>query len=148
MNILKCSVNDVPLLATMNKQLIEDEQSTNAMNLAELEKRMEGFLSTEYNAYFFEDDKSEAAEKIVGYALVKHTASPLYLRQFYIRRECRRNHFGSEAFKLLLDYLKVDSIDIDVLPWNERGMAFWKSMGFVETCISMRYGGKNAKKRS
>ena len=148
MEIVKCSAKDISLLTTMNKQLIEDEQSTNTMKLEELEKRMEGFLSTEYNAYFFEDEKSVSSDKIVGYALVKHTVSPLYLRQFYIRRECRRNHFGSEAFKLLLDYLKVDSIDIDVLPWNERGMAFWKSMGFAETCISMRYGENHAKKRS
>ena len=143
MQIVRCSTNDIPLLAAMNKCLIEDEQSTNQMNLAELEKRMEGFLSTEYTAYFFVDDKSESSDKIVGYALVRNTASPLYLRQFYIKRECRRKHFGSQVFKLLMDYLKTETIDIDVLPWNERGMAFWKSIGFTETCVSMRYSSSH-----
>ena len=142
MQIIKCSRQDVPLLAAMNKCLIEDEQSSNPMTIKELEKRMEDFLSDEYSAYFFLDDKSESSDKTIGYALVKHTASPLYLRQFYINREYRRKHLGSEAFKLLLDYLETDKIDIDVLPWNEKGMAFWKSMGFTETCISMRYQGR------
>ena len=140
MEIIKCSAKDVPLLAAMNRQLIEDEQSANAMNLEQLEKRMEGFLSSEYSAYFFEDGQTESSDKIVGYALVRNTAAPLYLRQFYIKSECRRKHLGSLAFKFLLEHLKTDTIDIDVLPWNERGMSFWKRMGFAETCISMRYG--------
>ena len=143
MQIVKCSLNDIPLLAAMNKCLIEDEQNSNAMNLEELKERMKDFLSTEYSAYFFADDTPEASDKVIGYALVRNTASPLYLRQFYIKRECRRKHLGSEAFKLLLDYLKVDIIDIDVLPWNKTGMAFWKSLGFAEICVSMRYGVKN-----
>ena len=142
MQIIKCSEKDIPLLACMNKQLIEDEKSSNAMNLIQLEKRMQTFLSSEYKAYFFTEENLEEEDKIVGYALVRHTSSPLYLRQFYIKREHRRKHFGSQAFNLLLDYLKADAIDIDVLPWNERGMNFWKSMGFAETCISMRYGRK------
>ena len=40
MQILKCLIQDVPLLAEMNKCLIEDEQSSNKMNLQKLEKRM------------------------------------------------------------------------------------------------------------
>ena len=43
------------------------------------------------------------------------------------------------AFRELMAYLKLDTVDIDVLPWNERGMSFWKSCGFAETCVSMRY---------
>lgn len=139
MQIVKCSIQDVPLLAEMNKCLIEDEQSSNKMNLQELEKRMEGFLSEEYDAYYFVEENSQKTEAIIGYALVRHTSSPLYLRQFFIKREFRRKHLGRKAFRLLLDYLKTDKIDIDVLPWNERGMAFWKSLGFIETCVSMRY---------
>lgn len=147
MQIVKCSTKDITLLAAMNKCLIEDEQSSNTMNLKELEKRMSVFLSGEYDAYFFADDTLEASDKIFGYALVRNTASPLYLRQFYIKKEYRRKHLGSEAFKLLLDYLKADTIDIDVLPWNKSGMAFWKSMGFAEICVSMRYGEKTKIKK-
>ena len=135
MILKKCTTDDLPRLAAMNKRLIEDEKSSNPMTLKELEDRMEGFITGEYNAFFFEEEG-----QIVGYALVRHTSDPLYLRQFYIEREQRRRHYGKQAFKLLMDHLDTDVIDIDVLPWNEAGLCFWKSLGFTETCISMRLG--------
>ena len=140
MQIQKCTLENVPLLAQMNKRLIEDEKSTNSMTVAELEERMHGFLGTEYSAYFFIEESC-----VVGYALVKDTEKPLYLRQFFIEREFRRKHLGRQVFQLLIDYLRADTINIDVLPWNERGLHFWQSCGFAETCISMQYKGKAEK---
>ena len=134
MQIRECNNQDVPQLAVMNKHLIEDEKSNNPMSIEELEQRMQGFLSSDYKAYLFVEDES-----VLGYALVRHTSTPRYLRQFYIKREFRRQHYGKTAFELLMKYIQADTIDIDVLPWNERGRLFWKSCGFEETCISMRY---------
>lgn len=37
MDIVKCELKDVPVLARLNKQLIEDEKSDNPMNIRELE---------------------------------------------------------------------------------------------------------------
>ena len=140
MQIRKCTLEDVSLLTKMNKHLIEDEKSTNPMTMDELEERMKGFLSGDYSAYFFMQD-----DTAVGYALVKDTEKPLYLRQFFIERDYRRRHLGREAFHLLMDYLQTDTINIDVLPWNEPGLRFWKSCGFAETCISMQYKGETEK---
>ncbi len=136
MQIIPCTPHDVPQLAAMNKRLIEDEKSDNPMDLAQLEDRMRGFLSGEYAAFFFRD-----AGEVVGYALVRRTASPLYLRQFYIDRAFRRRHYGREAFFALMDHLRAETIDVDVLPWNRAGMLFWQSLGFEEICVSMRYKG-------
>ena len=136
MQIIKCTEQDIPKLAEMNKQLIEDEKSTNPMNVTELENRMREFLSGEYEAYFFLNEND-----IAGYALVKTNCSPLYLRQFFIERKFRRMHLGSEAFRLLLEYLDTDSMDIEVLPWNEEGMKFWEKLGFKEISRYMRYSG-------
>jgi len=133
MRIIKCSQDDIPQLAVFNKQLIEDEKSDNPMSVKELESRMDVFLKTEYDAYFFEVDKA-----IVGYALVKNSCTPLYLRQFFIGREYRKNHCGTEAFHALLEYLNVDSIDIEVLSGNEPGNRFWESLGFKEVSRYMR----------
>ena len=133
MRIIKCSQDDIPQLAVFNKQLIEDEKSDNPMSVKGLESRMDGFLKTEYDAYFFEVDKA-----IVGYALVKNSCTPLYLRQFFIGREYRKNHCGTEAFHALLEYLNVDSIDIEVLSGNEPGNRFWESLGFKEVSRYMR----------
>ena len=132
--ILKCSTDDIPILAAMNKRLIEDEGSTNPMNPEELAGRMRGFISGEYNAYFFTVDETP-----VGYALVRHTSSPLYLRQFYIDRQYRRKHYGKQAFYLLMETLQVNEIDVDVLMNNEPGRRFWSSLGFEENYVSMRY---------
>lgn len=104
------------------------------MSISELENRMNIFLNTEYNAYFFIDNS-----QIIGYALLKITVEPVYLRQFLIDREYRGQHYGKQAFQMLMQHLELDKIDIEVLPWNQIGCSFWKSCGFKETCISMRY---------
>ena len=82
MLIKECTNQDVPQLALMNKHLIEDEKSSNPMSVAELESRMSDFINDDYNAYFFIED-----ETILGYALIRHTSTPPYLRQFYIERD-------------------------------------------------------------
>ena len=134
MDIIKCGMGDIPRLAIMNKMLIEDEQSDNPMNVEELQDRMTGFLSGDYSAYFFSEQ-----DEIIGYALIRHTSDPVYLRQFYIDRPYRRQHKGRQAFRELMACLNLNTIDVDVLPWNKRGLSFWKSCGFTETCVSMRY---------
>lgn len=45
----------------------------------------------------------------------------------------------AQAFHMLLEYLGIKEIELDVLPWNKRGLAFWKQCGFSETCIAMKY---------
>ena len=82
MQITRCSSRDIHELAVLNKRLIEDEKSDNPMGIPELEERMNTFLSGDYDAYFFAE-----AGKTIGYALVRRTSSPLYLRQFFIDRD-------------------------------------------------------------
>ena len=132
-SVRKCSSYDLTLLAEYNKRLIEDEKSDNPMDPAQLRVRMKRFLETDYAAYLFESDGIA-----IGYALVKTTSSPLYLRQFYIDRPYRRQHFGLQAFRLLLETLNTDSIDVEVLVWNTPALAFWKKMGFEERSLYMR----------
>lgn len=86
----KCYAKDAGTLALLNKQLIEDEKSDNAMNISELEGRMKEFLETDYSAYFFIEDN-----QIIGYALVRNTSRPVYLRQFLIDRKYRKHHYGT-----------------------------------------------------
>ncbi|MFM9329342.1 GNAT family N-acetyltransferase [Paenibacillus mesotrionivorans] len=124
---------DLELLAALNKQLIEDEQHDNKMNLDELKDRMKTFLRTDYKAYFFKE-----REEIKGYALVNHNRQPIYLRQFFICRDSRRGGYGKLAFQKLKELLNTDEIDIEVMHWNDRGYSFWKTMGFKERSIYLR----------
>lgn len=139
MHIRKCGIEDIETLTLLNKQLIENEKSDNPMSVAELAERMSDFLTAEYSAYFF-----EIGDDVVGYALVKTDCSPLYLRQFFIARQYRRQRLGTEAFNALMNFLDADSIDIEVLSRNEAGKRFWESCDFTE--IS-RYMRKSRKRR-
>lgn len=133
MDIKKCTEADITYLARLNKQLIEDEKSDNPMNIFELEERMKNFISTDYDAYYF-----YVNDNIIGYALVNHSVEPLYLRQFLIDRKYRKQHYGTEAFKSLLEFFGVSKIDIEVLAWNKTGKLFWESCGFKDISHYMR----------
>lgn len=134
--IVECTKRDIPILADMNKQLIEDEHSSNPMSTHELEERMHSFLNETYRAYFL---YALDTKDLVGYALIDYNRSPLFLRQFFICRDFRRKHYGTCAFNTLLKYLHTDTIDLDVLPWNERGCLFWDSLGFKPININLRF---------
>ena len=136
MTIQKCTINDCKYLAELNKELINAEGSDNPMTVEELEERMKDFLQTFYEAFFFIEQNT-----VVGYALVKIDCKPLYLRQFMIIHEYRRRHYGEQAFRMLLSYLKTDFIDIEVLSNNDRGIQFWEKLGFVERHKYMCYKG-------
>ncbi|BCG59097.1 GNAT family N-acetyltransferase [Paenibacillus sp. URB8-2] len=133
LTINTCSEADLDLLAELNRQLIEDEKHDNTMNTGQLKERMRSFLEGDYNAYLF----SETGE-VKGYALVRHGSSPLYLRQFFVCRHCRRQGYGQAAFKKLSEFLETDRLDIEVMYWNERAYSFWKSLGFRERSVYMR----------
>ena len=129
-------LTDAEELAVLNKQLIEDEKHDNPMTVPQLKERMEDFLSNGYIAIFCFNEKAS----IVGYALVNESINPLYLRQFFICRNERRKGYGRRFFNKLLEYLNIETIDIEVMVWNETGKAFWESMNFKPRSIYMRLG--------
>jgi ribosomal protein S18 acetylase RimI-like enzyme len=132
--IKKCTLEAVALLAEMNKQLIEDEKANNPMDIIQLKNRMVDFLNNGYKAFFFIVNK-----EIVGYALCDMKKEPKYLRQFFIKREERRKGYGQSAFEKLLKKTDIKEVEIDVLKWNETGIKFWEKIGFVEQWKRMKY---------
>jgi hypothetical protein len=61
--IKECALEDVTLLAEMNKQLIEDQKAHNSMDIVQLKNRMADFLNNGYEAFLFMINK-----EIIGYA--------------------------------------------------------------------------------
>jgi hypothetical protein len=57
---------DLLLLAELNHQLICDERADNPMPVLQLQKRMRGWLASQYQAVLF-----EVASETVGYALFR-----------------------------------------------------------------------------
>ncbi len=88
--------SDLQILAEMNKQLMEDEKSSNPMGIRELEERMREFLESNWAI-----DLIMKEAKIIGYTLYKYQEDLLnrnekqvYVRQYFIRRENRKMGYG------------------------------------------------------
>jgi GNAT superfamily N-acetyltransferase len=128
------SQTDIRLLAALNRQLIEDEGHRNAMSIAELGDRMRAFLAGEYRAVLFERDG-----RLVAYALWAQRGDGLYLRQFFVVREARRDGIGRAAMAILRkDVWPQDMrLYLEVLTANQRGLAFWRSLGFADYAVTL-----------
>jgi predicted acetyltransferase len=125
---------DLPILARMNQQLIEDERHRNPMNLAELESRMRSLLESDYAATLFESEG-----QIVAYALWREEPEWVYLRQFFVVRDYRRCGIGSRAIRNLTDQIWPPGkrIRVNVLIGNQPALEFWRAVGFVDYLITL-----------
>lgn len=137
MNVRTATPAEVPLLASLNKQLQIDEEHRLRMEIAELEPRMAGWLQEEgYEAAMFERDG-----ETIGYALFRREQDHVYLKQFFICRPFRWQGLGRQAFEWLVRHAWHDMphVYLDVLVNNERGIAFWQSLGFQDYCLTMEF---------
>jgi hypothetical protein len=125
LSIRPASRYDLPLLARLNRHLIEDERSRNPMTVPELENRLAGWLDGNWSI-----SVATLEQTIVGYAV--HQTRPdgydpthtnVYLRQFFIGR----------AFLSLLrttQFPPSSTIILDVLATNPAAARFWFCLGF------------------
>lgn len=124
---------DLDLLAEWNHELIADEGHRNPMNVAELRKRMSDWIKGEHAAIIFSESED------LAYALFKETDSEIFLRQFLVRRDRRREGIGRNAMNILFDRVwpKTKRLTVDVLAANASGIAFWRSVGYHDYCLSL-----------
>ena len=134
MRLRRASGSDCAEIARFNHALIVDEGSTPELSLDALETRMRQWIEADHQAYLFvQDDES------VGYALFWPDQAGWYLRQFFVVADRRRDGVGTRAFELLRNEVVPESatIHLDVIHANERGQAFWRSLGFESHAIAM-----------
>jgi predicted acetyltransferase len=134
LNYRKAKVQDVPLLARLNQQLIEDEGHSNPMTLPELVERMRHWLGTGYAAVIFEDE-----EGVIAYAVYQEEPAQIYLRQFLVVRERRRRGLGREAMNVLFNKIwpQDKRLTVSALSQNTPAMEFWRAMGYTEYSVTL-----------
>ena len=135
MNFRRATLDDAPLLAVLNHQLLHDEGHRNkGMSIPDLEQRMHGWLHSEYNAVIFED-KAE----IVAYALYREQPDEIYLRQLFVMRHLRRKGIGRQAIGILRREIwpKDKRLTVDVLVHNTAAVAFWRAVGYKDYCLKL-----------
>jgi ribosomal protein S18 acetylase RimI-like enzyme len=129
---------DVPLLARMNRRLVEDEGHRNRFQSdAWLEERMRGFLEGEYRAVLF-----EAGGEVVGYALFtvhQEHADTVHLRQIFVERPRRRQGVGRAMMRILMEEVwpAEKRITVGVLAGNRNAIAFYEAIGFRPYALEM-----------
>src|SRR5690606_8288952 len=126
---------DVRRLAEWNHQLIADEGHRNRMNVAELEQRMLGWLSSDYQAVLFHHEGNA-----VAYALVREDESGrTHVRQFFVVRQFRRQGLGRKAFGLFRSEVVPSDrrIVLEVLTANAAARSFWIANGFRDYAMTL-----------
>jgi len=129
------SLDDCPMLADLNHQLIEDEGHANAMSVSQLEARMRAWLASgEYRATLFEEGGA-----VVAYAVFLETPQEVYLRQFFVERGHRRAGIGRRAIaELFASWPRTKRWTVSVLAGNVPAIAFWRAMGYADYDITMQ----------
>jgi predicted acetyltransferase len=104
------------------------------MTVAELEARMRKFIGEGHVAVMFIDDG-----KIVGYALYRVDDDGVFLRQFFIVERARRKGLGRTAVQWLCAnaWQDAERVTLQVLLHNQRGIDFWRAIGFADYCLTM-----------
>ena len=126
--------SDLDLLAEWNHQLIRDEGHRNLMSIRQLRERMKGWLEGEYKAVILDIDADP-----VAYALYKEDAKEIYLRQLFVKRGHRRQGIGREAVGILQKQIWPPDkrLTVEVLTANELAVAFWRSVGYTDYCLTL-----------
>ncbi|BAS26748.1 GNAT family N-acetyltransferase [Limnochorda pilosa] len=127
--------DDSSVLAELNHQLIQDEGHRNPMTVEELGDRMRGWLASgEYSAVLFFWES-----KVVAYALYRETKDEIYLRQFFVVRNRRREGIGRGALMdLFTDIWSLDKRrTVSVLANNAVAISFWKAMGYTDYSLTL-----------
>ncbi len=125
---------DLDLLAEWNHQLIRDEGHRNPMTVPELKERMRGWLAGEYQARLFLLNGEP-----VAYSLYRESQDEIYLRQFFVRRDLRRQGIGRRAVDLLQGEIwrRDKRLTVEVLTANQPAVAFWRSVGYRDYSLCL-----------
>lgn len=121
---------DVPVLAALNRQLLEDEGHRAILSLEQLHARHRGWMERGE----WRQDMLELDGEVVGY--VAHARLPdgpeIHVRQFCIDRARRGAGLGRAGFALFLHERATPGarVTLDVLESNPAGQAFWEKLGF------------------
>ena len=126
---------DAPLLADINRQLIEHEWGGGGMSLERLEERIRRWIADrEYRALLFLENGAT-----VAYALVSVSEESAYIRHFFVLPPHRGAGVGRRAIEILFREIipPTARVTLDVLASNRDGHEFWRSVDFTDYAIRM-----------
>lgn len=146
----KADINDITVLAEMNKQLIADARTRNPLNVQQIESLMQSWLDGTWSAIMIAKN-----DKLIGYLLYQQRYDEydpenliIFVRQFFVQRASRRRGIGREAFEQIVTefFPSEATIMLDVLATNPEALHFWEDIGFsLHSTTLQRQAVKDAK---
>ena len=135
LNFRIATIQDLEKLSILNKKLREDERIDNEMSDNEITKRMESFLTGKtYKVHILENE----GKNIIGYCVLDVTREPMYLRQLFVKKIYRNHGYGKTILEKIMDEYNLNTIDLEVMEWNESAIKFYEHEGFKRRYIGMR----------
>jgi GNAT superfamily N-acetyltransferase len=125
---------DIPRLAELNLELMEDERHPYMLPLEELRARMAPWVAGEYRVLLF-----RAGGQVCGYAVWRPEERGSYLRHFFICRDRRRSGLGRAIVdRLRRDHFPKDQpLQLEAAIWNTDAIAFWRAIGFQDFGLTL-----------
>lgn len=131
--IRPATVNDVPLLRTMIRELAEYERELDMVEITEADLARDGFGANPK----FRVLMAEWEEQPAGYALFfgyysTWVGAGLFLEDLFVREEFRTRGIGRALFAAVARIAVRENcygVQWEVLDWNEKAIEFYKSLG-------------------
>lgn len=126
---------DCELLATMNRELLVDEGSPDALPQSQLVERMQRWLHEGWRAVLILVNKVA-----VGYILFQEQPAEIYIRHFFVKSMFRGKGVGQAAFALIQSehFPAGANLALDVLASNPGARRFWERLGFQSDAENLR----------
>lgn len=150
MNIRKAETEDIPAIAVLARQMIDqhhqlDPYFRHSAGYDDLESDLEKELKDRNGLFLVAED----AAKIVGYFRGSADPAPGYVQpkkigtvyDLVVAEKKRHQNIGTRLFAEALDWFrakKIKNIELNVAALNQAGLAFWRKFGFSDYKIRMR----------
>jgi GNAT superfamily N-acetyltransferase len=125
--------NDVPLLRTMIRELAEFERELDFCVIQEADLMRDGFGGNpKFRALIAERDQEPAGYAIFFDCYSTWVGAELYLEDLFVRPQFRGQGIGMAMLAAVADIALLENrkaIRWEVLDWNERAIALYKSLG-------------------
>ncbi|MEO0586098.1 MAG: GNAT family N-acetyltransferase [Planctomycetota bacterium] len=140
--------NELPLVAELNIQLQIDEAAAVVMTLENAAARMRGWIDHDNHHALLARPAGQPDAQPVGYLVYaehhddcNHGHTMLYIRQFLVRREHRRQGIGRAMMDAFHRQIVPPNtpVEMDVLLSNPAGHAFWQAVGFTDRFVRLRH---------
>lgn len=124
---------DVPILASMNEDLIRAEWAPVSLSIGQITTRMHTFLERGYEAYMI-----ESGDDMIGYVLFRRDVDHVFVRHFYVAPGQRRAGVGRRVFAWMNEKVWAgERVVLQVRAGNDQALRFWEALGFQERYIAL-----------